>query len=62
MYIVYTYEGICVKNIQIFFRKMNSKFLNPIFLQPDDVHLWYFKLILFDLTEFELSKIYNIGW
>ena len=30
----------------------NSNFLIPISLQPDVVNLWYFKLCMFDLTEF----------
>ena len=29
----------------------NPNFTIPIFLQPNDVTLWYFKLILFDITE-----------
>ena len=29
----------------------NSDFLIPISLKPNVVNLWYFKLILFDLTE-----------
>ena len=29
----------------------NPNFLTPIHLQPNDVNLWYFKLILFDITE-----------
>ena len=32
-------------------------FVKPISLQPYDVNLWYFKLTLFDLTEF---KVWNI--
>ena len=28
------------------------KFWYPFFLQPDGVNLWYFKLRIFDLTEF----------
>ena len=41
----------------------NSNLLIPISLQPDGVGLYYFKLTLFDLTEFivEISKVYNIG-
>ena len=35
----------------------NSNFLIPISLQPDAVNRWYFKLRLFDLTEF---KVWNI--
>ena len=37
----------------------NSFFLIPISLEPKDVNLRYFKLILFDLTEvkFEISKV-----
>ena len=41
----------------------NSNFLIPIFVQPDDVNLWYFKVRLFDQlfdSKFELSKIYDI--
>ena len=30
----------------------NLNFLIPIYLQPDGVNLWCFKLRLFDLTEF----------
>ena len=36
----------------------NLNFLNPILLQPDGVH---FKLKLSDTTEFEVSKVSNIG-
>ena len=41
----------------------NSNFLIPISLQPD-ANLWYYKLRLFDLTEFiasKISKFYGIG-
>ena len=30
----------------------SSEFIIPISLEPNVVNLWYFKLILFDLTEF----------
>ena len=40
----------------------NLKFLIPISLEYDSVSIWYFKLRLFDLTEFmfELSKVLKI--
>ena len=34
-----------------------NKFPNPIFLQPDHQNVWYFKLRLFDLTEFIVWNI-----
>ena len=34
-----------------------SYFLTPISLQPDGVHLWYFKLRLFVLTKFMFWNI-----
>ena len=43
---------------------IKSNFLISIFLQPDGVNLWYFKLRLFDLGEFlvwHIYKSYNIG-
>ena len=36
----------------------NSDFVIPIFFLPDGVNLWYFKLRLFDLTEFIVWNIY----
>ena len=36
---------------------LNSNFIFPIYLQPDGINLWHFKLRLFNLT-FEKSKIY----
>ena len=35
----------------------NSDFLKPIFFPPDDVNLWYFKLIFFHLPEFIVWNI-----
>ena len=35
----------------------NSEFIIPISLEPNVVNLWYFKLILFDLTEFIVRNI-----
>ena len=40
------------------FQKLN--FLISIFLEPDDVNLWYFKLRLFDLTEFLVRNNYDV--
>ena len=33
-------------------------FKNPMFLQPEGVNLWQFKIRLFDL---EISEVYGIG-
>ena len=40
-----------------------SNFVIPISYQPDGVYLRYFKLRLFESTEFiiEISKVYDIG-
>jgi len=38
---------------------LNSNFLISIFLQPNGVNLWYFKLRLFELGEFLVWNIYN---
>ena len=35
----------------------NSNILIPLTLQPDGVKLWYFKLLLFDITEFIVLKV-----
>ena len=35
----------------------NFNFLIPIFFKPNGVNLWYFKLRLFDLTEFIVWNI-----
>ena len=55
---------IAWKTLIIIFLTTNSRFIIPISLQSDGVHLWYFKLRLFDLTELIIwfIKVYdNIG-
>ena len=44
-----------INNKEVF--ATNSGYLVPISLQSDGLNLWYFKLGLFDLTEF---IVYNI--
>ena len=39
----------------------NLKFSIPISLQPHGVNNWFFKLRLFDLTEFIVWNIYDMG-
>ena len=41
----------------VLFLPQTKNFLMPKTLQPDDVNFWYFKLRLFDLTEFTVWKI-----
>ena len=36
------------------------KSLVPIYLQPEDANLWYFKLLLFNITEFIAWNILKI--
>ena len=43
-------EIVIVVNRNFF--ETNSNFPIPKFVQQDGVHFWYFKLKLFDLTEF----------
>ena len=38
----------------------NSEFIIPISLEPNVINLWYFKLILFYLTEFIVWNIYDL--
>ena len=40
-----------------------QNYLIPISLKTDNINLWYFKIRLFDLTDFiiDISKDYDIG-
>ena len=40
----------------------NSKFIIPISLEPNVVNLWYFKLTLFDLTEFIVWNVKGLRY
>ena len=52
-----------IKDKEIESLPTNSIFVILISLQPDDVHLWYFKLTLLDLTAFIVWNIkgYDMG-
>ena len=52
-------KACCSKRNWVF--ATTSNFLISISLQSVGINLWYFKLRLFDLTEFEISKVYDIG-
>ena len=48
-------EIVIVVNRNFF--ETNSNFPIPKFVQQDGVHFWYFKLKLFDLTEFIVRNV-----
>ena len=50
--------GLTVKEFWVF--ATNSNFIIPIPVQPYGVNSWYFKLRLFDLTEFILWNIQGL--
>jgi len=54
------FPGFSFRLQRSWFFVTNSDFLIPIPLKLNVVNLWYFKLMLFDLTEV-ISKVYDIG-
>ena len=61
IFFIYFYKTVCKAETQrnwVF--ATNSYFQIPVSLQPFDLNLWYFKLRLFDLTEFIIWNIYGL--
>ena len=55
MYLVF-FPGTCVHNFVLRNWVFPQKVSNFYLFKPDDVNIWNFKLIIFDLTEFIVGK------